>query len=221
MRSQFLLSQIVLFFFICLPGRICAQIPNGNFEIWPTGLGDPPGWHTNNVYDPFEFIIIGPGEPYAGNFGITGEVDSSTQLGCIIAPEIISENIELNYRPEALHGYFKFFPKGEIITEGIPFDTPDAGLRRGRNQSTFESIANKYAITDNAIIKMGKIIYDIEVNVWGKKIYQKSRKIKEDIREIIDTSKNDEDILKKSESYFDNLYKTLLNQEKHHSLFRQ
>ena len=110
---------------------------------------------------------------------------------------------------------FKFFPKGEIITEGIPFDTPDAELRRGRNQSTFESIANKYAITDNAIIEMGKIIYDIEVNVWGKKIYQKSRKIKEDIREIIDTSKNDEDILKKSESYFDNLYKTLMNQEKH------
>jgi len=107
---------------------------------------------------------------------------------------------------------FKFFPKGEIITEGIPFDTPDAKLRRDRNQSTFESIATKYAVTDNVVIKIGKIIYDIEVNVWGKKVYQDSMKIKRAIRDIIDTSENNEEILQKSDAYFDNLYKILRNQ---------
>jgi len=39
---------------------------------------------------------------------------------------------------------FKFFPSGELITEGIPFDTPDSEFRRYHNMSTFESILKKY-----------------------------------------------------------------------------
>jgi len=34
----------------------------------------------------------------------------------------------------------KFFPRGEMITEGIPFDVPDAKFRRYAQMSTFESI---------------------------------------------------------------------------------
>lgn len=109
---------------------------------------------------------------------------------------------------------FKFFPKGELITEGIPFDTPDAELRRDQHQSTFESLAKKYTIKDSAIMEMGNIIYDIEVNVWGKKVYQESRKIEEDIRNIITSYKNNEEIIGKSDTYFEIMYTTLKNQKK-------
>jgi len=42
----------------------------------------------------------------------------------------------------------KFFPKGSIITEGIPFDVPEAKLRRYHNMSTFESILKYYNLKD-------------------------------------------------------------------------
>ena len=46
-----------------------------------------------------------------------------------------------------------FFPKGEIVKEGIPFDTPDAKFRRYHNMSTFESLLRGISIVahDNAL----------------------------------------------------------------------
>ena len=63
----------------------------------------------------------------------------------------------------------KFFPKGNLITEGIPFDVPEAKLRRYHNMSTFESILKYYNLKDPKLIYIGKIIHDIEVNIWEKK----------------------------------------------------
>ncbi len=46
----------------------------------------------------------------------------------------------------------KFFPKGEIIKEGILFDTPDSKFRRYHNMSTFESILLHYNLKDPKLI---------------------------------------------------------------------
>ncbi|RMD65750.1 T9SS C-terminal target domain-containing protein [Candidatus Parcubacteria bacterium] len=99
---------------VCLQRQVHTQtpIPNGNFEDWPACLCDPPGWTTNNVYTPFEFILVGPADPYAGNFGITGKADSSAQFGEIVAPEITSDSITVTVRPKTLSGYYKFKPNG-------------------------------------------------------------------------------------------------------------
>jgi hypothetical protein len=83
----------------------------------------------------------------------------------------------------------KFYPKGEPITEGIPFDTPDAKFRRYHNMSTFESILRHYQLIDPSLVYMGKIIHDIEVNVWERKLMQETYRVQEEVNKIISESK--------------------------------
>lgn len=104
---------------------------------------------------------------------------------------------------------FKFYPRGEIITEGIPFDTPDAELRRRDNLSTFESIVNKFKLVEPTIREIALIIHDIEVNYWGKKVRKESEELNKTIQEIIDFSKDNQDCLQRCFVIFDQLYEEL------------
>jgi len=100
---------------------------------------------------------------------------------------------------------FKFYPKGELIEEGIAFDTPDAEFRRTHNSSTFESILKKYNIKDKKLIGLGKIIHKIEVNYWAGNLDSESQELNQTILDIIDNAKSPQDALIKSFAYFDNL----------------
>jgi hypothetical protein len=100
----------------------------------------------------------------------------------------------------------KFYPKGEPIEAGIPFDTPDAKLRRYHNMSTFESILKHYQLNDPKLIYMGKIIHDIEVNVWERKLMQETYPVKEQVNKIISNSTGNTEIIEKSVKYFNALY---------------
>lgn len=104
---------------------------------------------------------------------------------------------------------FKFYPQGEFITEGIPFDTPDAEFRRMQNQSTFESILNKYKINDPMLLEMGKIIHDIEINYWQRKLTDKSETIEREVRNIINSTEDKDACFEKGFIYFDELYREL------------
>lgn len=101
---------------------------------------------------------------------------------------------------------FKFVPKGTLITEGIPFDVPEAEIRRYNNMSAFEYIIRKNKINDPALQKMAEIIHDIEINYWGKKKYEESQKINDAVQEIIRTSKTAEESLARSFKFFNELY---------------
>lgn len=101
---------------------------------------------------------------------------------------------------------FKFYPKGELVTEGIPFDVPEAEIRRYHNMAAFEYIIKKYKIDDPALQKIGEIVHDIEINYWGKKKFEESEKINDTIQEIIDTSTTAEESLKHSFPVFDGIY---------------
>ncbi len=102
---------------------------------------------------------------------------------------------------------FRFYPKGELILEGTPFDTPDAELRRKSNMSTFESILQHYEITDPALNEIGRIIHDVEVNYWSQKARQDSTTVGADIREIINSSENPDICIERCFDYFDQLLK--------------
>ena len=104
---------------------------------------------------------------------------------------------------------FNFFPKGEQIASGIPFDTPEAELRRYHNMSAFESILRKYKLNDPVLMEMGKIFHDIEINSWGIKVKKESRVLESSIRKIVTDYSEPNDILIKSFEYFDILYKEL------------
>jgi hypothetical protein len=101
----------------------------------------------------------------------------------------------------------KFFLKGEIIKEGIPFDTPDAKFRRYHNMSAFGSLLRHYNLKDPKLIYIGKIIHDIEVNTWEKKVMPETVKVQEEISNIIRNSKSNDEVIEKSCQYFDLLYR--------------
>jgi hypothetical protein len=105
----------------------------------------------------------------------------------------------------------RFFPHGTSITKGIPFDTPEAKFRRYATKSTYETLLEYYDIKDPRLKYIGRLIHDIEVNVWEKKVYNESTKVLEAIRLIIVKNKGDnEAIMEKSLEYFDALYQVSL-----------
>jgi len=103
----------------------------------------------------------------------------------------------------------KFFPKGEVIQEGIPFDIPDAKFRRYHNISTFESLLKHYKLHDPRLVFIGKIIHDMEVNIWEKKLYPETKRVMDEINSIIFNSKKAGEIIEKSNQFFDRFYRRI------------
>ena len=100
----------------------------------------------------------------------------------------------------------RFYPKGEPIREGIPFDTPDAKLRRYHSFSTFESILKEYRLDDPKLVYLGKIIHDIEINVWEVKRMKESREVEAVVQKVLASAARKEDVVEQSCRYFDGLY---------------
>ncbi len=63
-------------------------------------------------------------------------------------------------------------PPGAIV-----FDTPDAPLRRSHNRSTYETLLAHYRLTDARLIQIGRIMHDIEINLWARKALPETRAI--------------------------------------------
>jgi hypothetical protein len=104
----------------------------------------------------------------------------------------------------------RLYQKGEHIKDGIPFDTPDARFRRYHNASTYETLLSHYKLKDKHLIYIGKIIHDIEVNVWEKKKLPETRTVQQAVVEIITSSDTSDEIITRSGAYFDELYKELI-----------
>jgi hypothetical protein len=105
---------------------------------------------------------------------------------------------------------FRFFPKGETIHTGTPFDTPDAQLRRYHNRSTFESILLRYGLVDEKLVYVGRIVHDVEINIWQKKAMPETLSVQEMVNSIIKNSNSNEEVIEKSSEYFDALYRKAL-----------
>lgn len=101
----------------------------------------------------------------------------------------------------------RFYPRGTQFTEGIGFDTPDAPLRRYHNKSTFETLLERYVLEDSKLIYIGRIIHDIEVNTWERKVMAETPQVENDMQALMaqaDTQK----ILEECQVYFERLYQT-------------
>jgi hypothetical protein len=93
------------------------------------------------------------------------------------------------------------------MKEGIPFDTPDAKFRRYHNVSTFESLLKHYKLNDPRLVCLGKIIHDIEVNIWERKVFDETLVVQDAVNQIIWNSTNSDEVIEKSCKYFDSFYK--------------
>ena len=95
--------------------------------------------------------------------------------------------------PEA---QFKFYPKGDLIAEGIPLDTPEAEFRRVNNKAAFEVIVDKFQIIDPKIIKLSEMIHQIEINYWAGELDPETDALNETIKEILKSEQDPHKILK-------------------------
>jgi len=109
-------------------------------------------------------------------------------------------------QPEAS---IKILPKGEFLENAIAFDTPNADFRRYHDRSTYECLLAHYAVDDKKAVHLGKIIHDIEVNLWEEKAFESTREIEKQVLEIIREAESDEQIIENSLNYFNRLYDSL------------
>ncbi len=101
---------------------------------------------------------------------------------------------------------FQFYAKASKNMPGTLIDVPEATLRRQQNLSTYESIRRHYQLNDPKLIYIGRIIHDIEINVWEEKAFALTYQVQRDMAHIILNSTSPKDIISKSNAYFDQLY---------------
>jgi hypothetical protein len=176
-----LILSMILSAIVCK--TLAQNIPNGDFEEWLTCLCDPPYWNTNNIYPPpLECLQVFPsGPPYSGDYCIEGIVDTCPELAFLFPPLIQSFEIPLSSRPEALHGFFKYFPIGEDIF--------DARIQTNLNSNLIgEGILNSHQLvtdytefiinidyTTNDIPDVAIIKFTIDSSLTSYKLHQGSK----------------------------------------------
>ena len=79
---------------------------------------------------------------------------------------------------------FRFKPVGTELISGQPFDVPQSQYRRSHRFTTFESLRRAYKIEDPTVIKLGKIVHDLEINTWGDKFMSESTYIEQEHRSL-------------------------------------
>jgi hypothetical protein len=99
----------------------------------------------------------------------------------------------------------RFYPRGEAVTDGIPFDTPDAQFRRYHNKATIETLIEHYRVDDEKIKYIARVIHDIEVNVWERKVMPETEQVSAEIQAIL-SLEDDQRALVQCVAYFDKLY---------------
>ena len=86
---------------------------------------------------------------------------------------------------------------------------PEAKFRRYHNASTYESLLKYYKIEDQRCIYISKIIHDIEINTWEKKVMSETHFVQQSIQLIIRKNAEPTKVIKNGLQFFDELYKAL------------
>jgi hypothetical protein len=104
---------------------------------------------------------------------------------------------------------FRFYPTGSVIPEGIPFDTPEAEIRRYHNKATFEYVLEKYGLDDEYLQHMGRLMHEVELISWQRELTPEARGVDRAIKGIIGTSASIEECLETCLGFFDAYYDSL------------
>ncbi len=104
---------------------------------------------------------------------------------------------------------FKFYPSSELVIGAIPFDTPEAELRRTGTLSTFKNIIIKYNINEPCLEKLADVIQELEIKSWEKLNSQRTKDaiiVDSLISEVIKNSRTPDDCFEMSFQVFDSLF---------------
>lgn len=84
-----------------------------------------------------------------------------------------------------------FFEPDQAPPPGILFDTPDARFRRIHNKSTYETLFDHYQPSDARLAYIGRLIHDMEVNVWARKALPETRRVEAELIEVLTDTPTD------------------------------
>jgi hypothetical protein len=101
------------------------------------------------------------------------------------------------------------YAKGQPVSQGISFDIPNAEISRTFNKSTFEVFLDRYRIGDRKLINIGKLIHDIEINTWERKLFKQTKEVEVQIFTLLEKKGPNEEIIQKACDYFDRLYSAI------------
>jgi len=104
---------------------------------------------------------------------------------------------------------FIFYPVGSLVDQGIPFDTPDAQLKRNARQSTFELILQQNGLHDPTLDAIGRIVHELEIVSWETSRYQQSpatRSLDSLIRTIMNSTQSPDTCFILAMEMFDSVY---------------
>jgi hypothetical protein len=101
---------------------------------------------------------------------------------------------------------FDFLDDEDLMrSSAIQFDTPFAALRRTHRLSTFESIIEKYSIKNGRVTSIAAMIHDIEINFWNKQEKRDVQQFEHELKQIIETTKDNTVALQGCFKYLDSL----------------
>lgn len=72
----------------------------------------------------------------------------------------------------------------EVLEEGIPFDLPDAALKRSGDRATFASVLETYGVEDPIASALGRIVHEIEVEFWSASSSHNSNVVEDAFRAL-------------------------------------
>lgn len=102
---------------------------------------------------------------------------------------------------------FKFFPPGTVIREGIQFDTTGARkYARQPGKAIMETIIWVHKLEDPALLRLTKVVRDIEINKWGEKMTPEAVGLEAIVNGLNRISKDEHECLERSFVVFDALY---------------
>jgi hypothetical protein len=100
---------------------------------------------------------------------------------------------------------FMFAPRADAVPNGIPFDMLDAEFSHHGDCCTFETLKNRFAISDKAIAKIGEMIHDAD---FDDAKFQRVEAVGIDriLKGWAKKGLSDEEILRRGFDCFDALY---------------
>jgi hypothetical protein len=104
---------------------------------------------------------------------------------------------------------FRFVPSGTEITEGIPFDVPGADWSRQHLKCTSMCILESIDCNDPAVEKIVDMAAKVELNFWQLDRWPEVQRQFLKIKEITEECNDISECFKKTNTYFDNLYRYL------------
>jgi len=173
---------IALFLLICTTFSKAQNIPNGSFEDWVIG-GGPDLWHTNNqYYPPVQCLQIFPDfQAYSEEICAMGVVDSCIELSVLYPPILTSFDISLNAKPEALHGFYKYFPLGndlfyvrvKLYTDSVLIG--EGSLKSEQVVDDFTKFVVNFEYTSTDIPDIAIIEFTIDSSLVDNQLHQGSK----------------------------------------------